>query len=201
MGKGASICCLDMEGVLVPEIWIEVSRRFKIEALKLTTRDVPDYDQLMKYRLGILRRENIKLRDVQKVIGKMRPLPGAKKFLTKLRRAMPVIILSDTYYEFAGPLMQKLDSPALFCNWLKIDKRGFISGYVLRQRDGKKKSVIALKSLGFNVKAAGDSYNDLTMLRASNRGVLFNPPQIILKKCRGFSVAYDYDRLLKLLLH
>jgi phosphoserine/homoserine phosphotransferase len=116
-----------MEGVLVPEIWVEVARRFRLEALKLTTRDVPDYDKLMRYRLGILRKENIRLRDIQRVIGRMQPLSGAKPFLLKLRQAMPVVILSDTYYEFAGPLMEKLDLPVLFCNWLRVDKKGFIS--------------------------------------------------------------------------
>lgn len=201
MTRPVSLCCLDMEGVLVPEIWIEVARRFKINALKLTTRDVPDYNQLMRYRIGILRKENIRLRDIQNVIGKMKPLPGAGKFLAKLRQRGPVIVLSDTYYEFAGPLMEKLGQPALFCNRLRIDKRGFISGYTLRLKDGKKKTVSTLKQLGFFVAAAGDSYNDLTMLREADRGVLFNPPQSILKKCRGMSVAYDYGRLLKLLVN
>lgn len=196
-----SLCCLDMEGVLVPEIWIEVARGFRLEALKLTTRDVPDYDKLMRYRLGILRKENIRLRDIQCVIGRMQPLPGARPFLLKLRKAMPVVILSDTYYEFAGPLMEKLDLPVLFCNCLRVDKKGFIARHVLRQKDGKKKAVTALKKLGFCIKAAGDSFNDLTMLREADQGVLFNPPKTILKQCRGFSVAYDYARLLKLLLN
>ncbi len=193
------IVCLDMEGVLLPEIWIHAAKRFKIEALKRTTRDEPDYDKLMRFRLDLLRREGIKLKDLQKIIGELKPLPGAAAFLKKLRGRYPVLILSDTYYEFALPLMKKLGDATLFCNWLKVDKQGFISGYVLRQKDGKRKAVEALKNIGFTVFAAGDSYNDLTMIEASDKGVLFNPPASILKSHPHLPVARNYGALLKLL--
>jgi phosphoserine/homoserine phosphotransferase len=193
-----NICCLDLEGVLVPEIWIRVSEEFQLKSLRLTTRDIPDYDKLMKYRINILKEEGIVLRDIQKVISKMKPLAGANSFLDKLRSKMPVIILSDTYYEFAGPLIQQLGSPTLFCNWLKTDQKGFIVDYILRQKDGKKKSVIALKSLGFKVYAAGDSYNDLTMLKEADKAALFNPPASIVKKV-SLPVVKNYSSLLKIL--
>lgn len=193
------IVCLDMEGVLLPEIWIHAAKRFKLDALKRTTRDEPDYDKLMRFRLDLLRREGIKLKDLQKIIGELKPLPGAPAFLKKLRTQCPVIILSDTYYEFALPLMKKLGEATLFCNWLETDKSGYISGYVLRQKDGKRKAVESLKSIGFRVHAAGDSYNDLTMLETADQGVLFNPPQAILKNHPHFPVAKNYTSLLKLL--
>ena len=194
------IICLDMEGVLVPEIWIQVARKTKIGELKLTTRDVPDYDVLMKRRLKILKEAGIKLSDVQKVIAAMKPLPGARKFLEALRAQRQTIILSDTFYEFAMPLMQKLGSPTLFCNWLETDRSGFIRDYRLRQKDGKTQAVRALQSLGFKVAAAGDSYNDLGMLKAADRGVLFNPPLKIAKEFPGFKVTRDYASLSKALL-
>ncbi len=193
------ICCLDLEGVLLPEIWIQVADRFGKKELRLTTRDVPDYDKLMKYRLGILKREGIRLKDIQRVIRKMKPLPGARRFLDQLRRRGPVVILSDTYYEFALPAMRELGDPALFCNWLQVDKDGFIAGYTLRQKDGKRKAVLGLKKLGFRVKAAGDSYNDLAMLKTAHQGVLFNPPDSIRKSHPELPVAMDYRRLLQLL--
>jgi phosphoserine/homoserine phosphotransferase len=193
------ICTLDMEGVLLPEIWIHAARRFKLEALKRTTRDEPDYDKLMKFRLDLLRKEGIKLKDLQKIIGELKPLPGAARFLRELREKMPVIVLSDTFYEFALPLMKKLDNATLFCNWLETDAEGFISGYVLRQKDGKRKTVEAFKSTGFKVIAAGDSYNDLTMLETADKGVLFNPPDSILKSHPHIPVARNYQTLLQLL--
>lgn len=193
------IVCLDLEGVLVPEIWIEVSKRFKLESLRLTTRDIPDYDKLMKYRIGILKKEKIKLKDIQKVIDGIQPLPGAKKFLNDLQSKNPVIILSDTFYEFAGPLMEKLGRPNLFCNWLETDKAGYISGYVLREKDGKTKAVKALQGLNFKIYASGDSYNDLGMIRAADKGVLFNPPESIVKKFPKIPVTKNYQMLLKAL--
>lgn len=196
---GVMIYCLDMEGVLVPEIWISVAKKTKVKELRLTTRDIPDYNVLMKRRLKILRREGIKLRDIQKVIGSMEPLPGAKKFLDKLRSKYQVIILSDTYYEFAMPLMKKLGYPALFCNWLSVDGRGFIKNYHLRQKNGKEKAVRALKSAGFKVSAAGDSYNDITMLKTADKGILFNPPLSIRKQFPRFRVAKTYNDLFRLL--
>ena len=194
------ICCLDMEGVLVPEIWIEVAKKTGIEALKLTTRDEPDYDKLMKRRLKILKDNDIRLKDIQRVISRMSPLPGARSFLDALRREAQVLILSDTFYEFAMPLMSKLGDPALFCNWLKVDRKGFVSGYVLRQKDGKTKAVKALRQIGFKVKAAGDSYNDTGMLKAAHEGIFFCPPRAITKQFPQFPVTTQYKALLKLLL-
>ncbi|PIU40080.1 MAG: bifunctional phosphoserine phosphatase/homoserine phosphotransferase ThrH [Candidatus Omnitrophica bacterium CG07_land_8_20_14_0_80_50_8] len=195
-----TVCCLDLEGVLVPEIWIKVSERTRIKGLSLTTRDLPDYDVLMKRRLEILRERKIKLRDIQKVISTVQPLPGAKSFLDKLRSERPVIILSDTYYEFAMPLMKKLGCPVLFCNWLKTDKGGYISNYCLRQKNGKERAVRGLKRIGFKVHAAGDSYNDVTMLKAADKGVLFNPPANIAREFLQFKVVNDYKGLLAALL-
>ncbi len=191
------IYCLDLEGVLVPEIWVGVARRFRMKSLELTTRDIPDYDKLMHYRMGILRKAGIRLKDIQKVIAGIRPLPGARKFLDALRERGPVVILSDTFYQFAGPLMAQLGQPALFCNTLHADKKGFISGYTLRQKDGKKKAVRAFKSAGFHVAASGDSYNDLTMIRTAHTGVLFNPPAAIRKSCKGIPAVKTYSELLR----
>jgi len=191
------ICCLDLEGVLVPEIWIAVAEKTRIKELRLTTRDCPDYDALMKRRLAILRQHGIKLRDIQNVIAKIYPLVGAKDFLNKLRARFQVIILSDTYYEFAGPLMKKLGYPALFCNWLATDSNGFIVNYHLRQKNGKEKAVEGLKQLGFTVWAAGDSYNDISMLKAADRGVLFKPPRKIVAEYPQFKITKNYRELLK----
>jgi len=194
------VCCLDLEGVLVPEIWIEVAKRFKVKELRLTTRDIPDYDRLMKYRIGILKSKGIRLKDIQKVIEGIQPLKGAATFLEDLRRqTQAVIILSDTFYEFAEPLMKKLGQPALFCNSLIIDRKGFISGYKLRQKDGKTKAVKALQSIGFRIHAAGDSYNDLGMLKTAERGILFNPPISIKNKFKRFPAVTRYTQLLRLL--
>jgi len=193
------ICCLDLEGVLVPEIWIAVAEEMEIGELRLTTRDVPDYDVLMKRRIAILRENNIRLRDIQRVIAGLKPLPGAKNFLARLRSRFQVIILSDTYYEFAGPLMKKLGEPTLFCNWLETDSRGFIVNYRLRQRNGKEKAVRGLKGLGFSVCAVGDSYNDLTMLKAADRGIFFKPPEKIKEEYPNFKVTRNYRELLKAL--
>ena len=195
-----NIICLDLEGVLVPEIWIKVSEKTKIKELRLTTRDIPDYDVLMKRRLKILRENNIKLRDIQKVISTIQPLAGAKAFLDKLRSERQVSILSDTYYEFAMPLMKKLGFPTLFCNWLETDARGMILNYCLRQQNGKERAVIGLRGLGFQVRAVGDSYNDITMLKAADKGILFNPPANILKEFPEFPVAKNYKKLFKILL-
>lgn len=191
------ICCLDLEGVLVPEIWIAVSERTKIPELRLTTRDIPDYDVLMKRRLGILKEHGIKLRDIQGVIASIRPLGGARAFLDRLRSKRQVVILSDTYYEFAMPLMKQLGYPALFCNELEVDRKGYIANYLLRQRSGKEKAVLALKKMGFKVFAAGDSYNDIAMLKAAHQGILFNPPPNIRKEHPEFQVAGNYEKLLR----
>ncbi len=195
-----SVICLDLEGVLVPEIWIEVSRKTRIKELSLTTRDIPDYDALMRRRIQILRRHHIRLAGIQKVISSMSPLPGAKSFLDNLRSRRQVIILSDTFYEFAMPLMKKLGHPTLFCNWLEIDKAGYITGYCLRQKNGKEKAVRALRAIGFKVNAAGDSYNDVTMLKAADRAVFFNPPAKILKEFPRFRAVRKYADLATALL-
>lgn len=189
-----------MEGVLTPEIWIEVAEKTKIKELRLTTRDLPDYDALMRRRLKILRENGIKLKDIRRVIAKMEPLPGARKFLDALRARQEVIVLSDTYYEFAMPLMEKLGRPALFCNWLSTDQKGFIARYHLRQKNGKEAAVRALKNIGFKVKAAGDSYNDLAMLEAADGGVLFRPPAKIARAFPRFKVTKNYPALLKALI-
>ena len=190
------ICCLDLEGVLVPEIWIQVAEKTRIKELRLTTREVPDYDALMRRRLKILKQHRIKLRDIQAVIAKINPLPNAKKFLDGLRRRDQTVILSDTYYEFAMPLMRKLDQPAIFCNWLKTDAKNYITDYILRQKNGKEEAVRGLKKIGFRVHAAGDSYNDIAMLKAADRGIWFNPPENIVKEFPKFKVAKNYDELL-----
>lgn len=193
------ICCLDLEGVLLPEIWIQVAKDFHNDDLKLTTRDIPDYDELMRYRLAILKKNKIRLGDIQTVIARMKPLPGARTFLEGMQEDFQVVILSDTFYEFAMPLIKKLGNPTLFCNWLSVNRSGYIAGYRLRQKDGKRKAVRALKSIGFRVVASGDSYNDLTMLRAADRGVLFNPPAAIEAKYTAYPVARNYANLAKLL--
>jgi phosphoserine / homoserine phosphotransferase len=193
------ISCLDLEGVLIPEIWIAVSQKTKIEKLRLTTRDIPDYDVLMRQRLAILRKEGIKLKDIQAVIAKIKPLPGAKEFLDELRSRTQVIILTDSYYDFIMPLMKAFGFPTIWCNSLSVDSKGFIADYHLRQKNGKEQAVRALKSIGFKVKAAGDSYNDITMLKAADEGILFNPPQNIIKEFPEFKIAKNYRELLRLL--
>lgn len=195
------VVCLDLEGVLVPEIWIEVSKKTGIRELSLTTRDIPDYDVLMRRRIKILRRHHIRLKDIQRVISTMKPLPGAAAFLARLRATHQVVILSDTFYEFAMPLIKKLGYPAIFCNELQSDRAGFVSGYCLRQKNGKQKAVKALQSIGFEVFAAGDSYNDITMLQAADRAVFFNPPDKILKECPRIKAVRRYGELLKFLTH
>ena len=194
------VCCLDLEGVLVPEIWIRVAETTGISDLRLTTRDIKDYDELMRYRLKILKARRITLRDIQKVIAGIAPLKGAGKFLNELRSRAQVIILSDTFNEFAAPLMRQLGWPTIFCHDLEVGRNGFVTGYRLRQKNSKAKAVKALKGLKFEVTAAGDSYNDLTMLAAADRGILFNPPPSIRREYPRFPVATSYQKLLKLLL-
>ena len=189
------LSCLDLEGVLTPEIWIAFAEFTNIEALKATTRDVPDYDQLMQQRLQLLRENNLGLPDIQQVIAKMKPLPGALDFLNWLKQKSQVIILSDTFYEFASPLMQQLDWPTLFCNSLVVDEKQNVVDYVLRQKDGKRQAVMALKALNFKVIAAGDSYNDTTMLKQADAGILVRPPPNVIKDFPQYPVATDFDSL------
>ena len=189
------VACLDLEGVLVPEIWINVALRTGIDELKRTTRDEPDYDKLMQQRIGILDRHGLKLADIQRVIGAMAPLEGAEEFLDWLRERFQVLILSDTFDQFSKPLMQKLGWPTLFCNTLEIDASGRIAGYRLRQKDGKRRAVEALQSLAFRVIAAGDSYNDTAMLAAADGGILFRPPDNVVREFPQFPVTKTYDEL------
>lgn len=189
------ISCLDLEGVLVPEIWINVAEKTGIAELRRTTRDEPDYDKLMKGRIKILHDHKLKLVDIQNVIATMQPLPGAKEFLGWLKSECQVIILSDTFYEFAAPLMKQLEYPSLFCHSLVVDDRGMIKNYKLRMPDQKKESVLALKKLNFHVIATGDSYNDIAMLQAADRGILFRPPGNVVKEFPQFPVTKTYDEL------
>ncbi|SVD83369.1 uncharacterized protein METZ01_LOCUS436223 [marine metagenome] len=189
------LACLDLEGVLVPEIWIAFAEKMGIEKLRLTTRDIPDYDKLMKGRLKILDENNLKLADIHGVIGKIKPLPGAKDFLNWLKSEFQVIILSDTFYEFAGPLMEQLDYSTLFCNNLVVDDNGRITDYKLRQHDGKTKAVSAFKSLNCQVIASGDSYNDTGMLKIADAGILFCPPDNVIQEFPQFEVTRNYNEL------
>lgn len=190
-----TLACLDLEGVLVPEIWINVAQKTGIQELSLTTRDVPDYDVLMKRRLSILKQHGLRLVDIQGVIATMSPLEGAVEFLGWLRERCPVIILSDTFYEFALPLMRQLGFPTLFCNSLELDETDRITNYHLRLPDQKRQSVAALKRLQFRVVAAGDSYNDTSMLIEADAGIFFRPPEAIAKQFPQFPVTHTYAEL------
>ncbi|CAB1059656.1 Homoserine kinase (EC @ Phosphoserine phosphatase (EC [Olavius sp. associated proteobacterium Delta 1] len=194
------IVCSDLEGIFTPEIWINVAEITGIEELRLTTRDISDYDVLMKKRLAILDEHNLKLADIQAVIAKMEPVEGALGFLNWLRAIVPLIIVSDTYVEFAGPLMEKLGRPTLFCNTLSLNSNGSISGYNLRQQDGKRKVALALKTLNYEVIAVGDSYNDITMLNASDHAILYCPPDNVKEEYNEFPTVYNYAELKKQLL-
>ncbi|MBR9986683.1 MAG: bifunctional phosphoserine phosphatase/homoserine phosphotransferase ThrH [Desulfosarcina sp.] len=187
--------CSDLEGVFVPEIWINVAERTGIDELRLTTRDISDYDVLMKRRLSILDANGLKLKDITDVIATMDPLPGARQFLDWLRARTQVIVVSDTFVEFSRPLMEKLGWPTLLCHSLTIDGSGAIAGYNLRQTDGKRKVVQAFKRLNFQVLAMGDSYNDVNMLKEAHRGILFRPPQNVIDEFPQFPVATTYDDL------
>ena len=194
------LACLDLEGVLLPEIWIAFAEKTGIEELRLTTRDIPDYDELMVGRLKILKENNLKLIDIENVIKTLIPLEGAKNFLDWLKSEFQVIILSDTFYQFAKPLMGSLDYPTLFCHELIIDNKGEIKGYHLRQSDGKTKAVSALKGLNFQVIAAGDSYNDIGMLKVADAGILFCPPEKVIEEFPQFPVSRDYTEFKEIFL-
>lgn len=189
------IVCLDLEGVLVPEIWIEFSERTGIPELRRTTRDEPDYDKLMKGRLALLAQHKLGLPDIQKVIAEMGPLPGAKDFLDGLRERFQVIILSDTFYEFAMPLMRQLGLPTLFCHKLEADAAGMVVNYHLRMPEQKREAVKALKGLNFKVMAAGDSYNDTAMLGEAHAGILFRPPENVIREFPQYPVVMNYAEL------
>jgi len=190
-----NITCLDLEGVLVPEIWIDFAELTGIEALRATTRDIADYDELMQMRLAELDRHNLGLRDIETVIDRMAPFDGALRFLDELRARYQVIILSDTFYEFARPLMRQLNWPTLFCHTLETDEQGRISGYQLRMPDHKRAAVEAFRQLNFTVAAAGDSYNDTGMLGAAHHGFLFNAPDNVIEDFPDFPVMTNYAAL------
>lgn len=189
------IACLDLEGVLIPEIWIGFAEKTGIDALRATTRDVPDYDVLMRQRLALLREHKLGLPDIQAVIATMKPLEGAPEFVRWLRENFQVVILSDTYYEFSKPLMRQLDFPALFCHRLVADAAGNIVDYKLRQKDPKRQSVKALHSLNFRVIASGDSYNDTTMLAEADAGILFRAPENVIKEFPQYPAVTTYAEL------
>jgi phosphoserine/homoserine phosphotransferase len=192
-----NVVCLDLEGVLTPEIWIAFSEAVGIPEFRRTTRDEPDYDKLMLFRLDLLKKNNLKLADIQRVIGGMEPLEGAKDFTARLRKRTQLIILSDTFEEFAKPLMSKLDYPTLFCNSLEIAADGTVSGYRLRQKNGKKHAVAALKSLNMRVFAAGDSFNDLAMIQEAAGGCLFRAPEKIRNDYASIPCVDTYAGLLE----
>jgi phosphoserine / homoserine phosphotransferase len=190
-----NIVCSDLEGVFVPEIWINVAEKTGIEELRLTTRDIADYDVLMKRRLSILDENNLKIDDIKAVIATMNPLDGAVEFLNWIRSRTQIIVVSDTFDQFARPLMEKLGWPTLFCHTLSIAPDGFISDYILRQKDAKREAIISLKTLNYNTIAMGDSYNDITMLKEANNGILFNPPDNVKNEFPEFPVTSSYEEL------
>ena len=191
------IVCLDMEGVLVPEIWIAFSEASGIPELRRTTRDEPDYDKLMKYRIAILKEHGLGLREIQDTIAKIDPMDGAKEFLDELRSVTQVVILSDTFTQFAGPLMKKLGWPTIFCNTLEVGENGAIIGYKMRVKDSKLATVKALQSIGFDTIAAGDSFNDLKMIRASRAGFLFKSTEQIKKDNPDLPAFEEYPEFLE----
>jgi phosphoserine / homoserine phosphotransferase len=189
-----TICC-DLEGVWIPEIWINVSKKTGIEELKLTTRDIKDYNELMNYRIKILKEHKITLKDIQDVIATIKPIEGAHEMIKWLQSRSRVIIVSDTFTEFAEPLMRQLDYPTLFCHSLEVDDSNMIVGYNLRQADPKRQVVKALQSLNYEVIAFGDSYNDMSMLEQANKAFLYRPPQAVIDDYPQYPIATDYDEM------
>lgn len=189
------VACLDLEGVLVPEIWINVAERTGIQGLRATTRDIPDYDVLMRQRLYYLDKHGLGIHGIREVINGLEPLEGAKAFIEWLREHFQVVILSDTFYEFASPLMRKLGWPTLFCNYLKVSGDGRVMGYELRQPDQKRQAVRAIRSLQFRTIAVGDSYNDTSMMAEAHAGIFFRPPEAISKEFPQYPVTHTYDEL------
>lgn len=189
------LVCLDLEGVLIPEIWIAFAEKTGIEELKATTRDIPDYDVLMQQRLRILDQHGYGLKEIQEVIETLDPLPGAKEFVNWLNERFQLVILSDTFYEFGMPFMAKLGFPTLFCHKLEVDESGRITNYLLRQKDPKRQSVRAFQLLNYRVIAAGDSYNDTTMLKQAEAGILFKSPQNVIDEFPQFPAVHTYEDL------
>ncbi len=193
------VVCSDLEGVFVPEVWINVAKNTGIDKLKRTTRDEPDYDKLMQWRIGILEEHGLKLKDIQDVIAQIKPLEGAFEFIEWIKLRSQLIVVSDTFIQFADPLMAQLNRPTLFCHQLIIDDRGMIADYKLRQKDPKKKVVEALQGLTYKVIAFGDSYNDTSMLLQADIGILFCPPDNVVKDFPQLPVAYNYEELKRML--
>lgn len=193
------IICSDLEGVFVPEVWINVAEKTGIEALRRTTRDEPDYDKLMHYRMEILDEHGLKLHDIQDVIAQIKPLPGALDLIAWIKERTQLIVVSDTFIQFADPLMRQLGRPTLFCHTLMMDETNRITGYKLRQKDPKRKTVEAIQSLTYQVIAMGDSYNDTSMLQQADVGILFRPPQNVIDDFPQFPVAQDYETLKEIL--
>jgi phosphoserine/homoserine phosphotransferase len=191
------IFCSDLEGVWVPEVWVNVAKITGIDELKYTTRDINDYDKLMKHRIAILKQHNIPLSAIQEVIAQIKPLPGALEMLNWIRSLAQIVIVSDTFTEFAKPLMGQLGFPTLLCNYLTIDEKGMVADYNLRQPDQKREVTKALKQLSYTVVAFGDSYNDISMLHEAHQGILFNPPQNVMNDYPQLPVVNDYGELRK----
>ena len=191
------VVCFDLEGVLFPEVWINVAEKTGIEELRRTTRDEPDYDKLMRYRLDILDERGITIDDIQQVIATMEPMPGAKEFLDEVRARWQVLILSDTFYQFGEPMMVKLDRPTLYCHDLEIESKSrMITGWNIRLEDQKRVTVEGLRAMNFNTLAVGDSYNDTNMLAEAHAGILFRPPQNVIEEFPQFPVVEDYAALM-----
>jgi phosphoserine/homoserine phosphotransferase len=199
MAKRPVLVAMDLEGVLVPEVWISVAEKTGIAELRLTTRDISDYDQLMAHRLRILREQRLGLRDIQEVIASMEPLPGALEYMDWLRQRYQSVILSDTFYEFAAPLMRKLGWPTLFCNSLQVDAAGQVVAYHMRLEDGKRHATLGFKQLNFDVVAMGDSYNDTAMLAEADLGILFRPSDNVRQEFPHFALATEYQTVMDLI--
>lgn len=199
MSKFPVLVAMDLEGVLVPEVWIAFAEATGIPELRLTTRDIADYAALMKHRLGILRQHGLKLADIQRVIAGMEPLPGALAYMEWLCERYQNVILSDTFYEFASPFMRKLGWPLLCCNSLEVDAEGMVSDYHMRILDGKRHAVLSLKNLNFRVIAMGDSFNDTAMLKEADAGILFRPPPKVREQFPQYPIAEDYDTVRRLI--
>jgi phosphoserine/homoserine phosphotransferase len=193
------ILCSDLESVLLPELWVEVAKQTKIEDLKLTTRDIADMDLLMQKRISALRENGVSFNDLQEIVSKSEPLEGAVDFLRWARKKLPVIILSDAFWEFVSPIAHKMDYPTVFCNFLEVDEEGFISGYKLRE-DGKRRTVEALQQSGMKVIAMGDSYNDVRMIQKAEKGIFFNASDKIKKEFPSVQATSDYEKLKNIIL-
>ena len=197
MLKRPLMVAMDLEGVLVPEIWIGVAEKTGIAELRLTTRDIADYNQLMHHRMKLLAEHKITLKDIQDVIATLDPLPGAVEYMEWLRERYQCVILSDTFYEFAGPLMKKLGRPTIFCNNIHADENGFVNGYTLRLPDGKRHAVLGFKQLNFSVVAMGDSYNDTAMLKEAELGMLFRPSEKVAREFPELPVVTEYREVME----